>query len=71
MIAHRRYLQFRHARSESQNIWLTILAIAIIILLLLVITAGPSTLRFIDEASVSDASSLSDTHQNRPPDSRD
>ena len=50
MIAHRRYLAFRTEKLESQNRWLTILTGATLVVLLVVITAGPTLVRIDSDA---------------------
>lgn len=59
MNAHRKYLAFRTERQEMQNRWLTILCGAIIVVVIVTITAGPGIVRVNDEATADSA-----THTN-------
>lgn len=52
MIGNKRYLAFRTERLEKQNRWLTILASAIIVVLIIAITAGPALVRFLGDDSI-------------------
>ncbi|MGI9204527.1 MAG: hypothetical protein ACR2Q3_10980 [Woeseiaceae bacterium] len=49
MIGNKRYLAFRTERLEKQNRWLTILVSAIIVVLVVAITAGPALVRALGE----------------------
>lgn len=49
MIGNKRYLAFRTERLEKQNRWLTILVSAIIVVLIVAITAGPALVRSLGD----------------------
>lgn len=51
MSAHKRYLKFRNERLENKNRWLTILAVAVLIVLLVAIMAGPAFIRVTGEST--------------------
>lgn len=59
MIGNKRYLAFRTERLEKQNRWLTILVSAIIIVLIIAITAGPALVRFLGDDSIDETAELS------------
>ena len=59
MIGNKRYLAFRTERLEKQNRWLTILASAIIIVLIIAITAGPALVRSLGNNSTGKTAEIS------------
>lgn len=67
MKGNKRYLAFRTDRLEKQNRWLTILASAVIVVLIIAITAGPALVRFLSDEDTDEtaelAEQLSDTQQ--------
>ena len=52
MIGNKRYLAFRTEQLEKQNRWLTILVGAIIVVLIVAITAGPALVRSVGDEAV-------------------
>ncbi len=59
MIGNKRYLALRTERLEKQNRWLTILACAIIVVLILAITAGPALVRSLGSDGTDETAELS------------
>lgn len=59
MIGNKRYLAFRTERLEKQNRWLTILASAIIVVLIIAITAGPALVRSLGDDTAEERADLS------------
>jgi hypothetical protein len=59
MIGNKRYLAFRTEQLEKQNRWLTILVSAIIVVLIIAITAGPALVRSVGDEAAEDELSLS------------